>query len=290
MKPQESELQRGRISAVLLALALVLTLPGLALAQFTYITNEDDTITITGYSGPGGDVLVPGIITGLPVSTIGSNAFLGRTDVTGVTLPETLTSLSDWAFAGCGLTRLVLPNSLTNIQDASHISIGGPFGVFSWCTSLTNVIFGKDLAYLGTGAFTFCTNRLAVFFQGNTPDNAGTNGGPIPGPWIFYNAPLVTVYYLPGTTGWEPTFSQQPTMLWNPQVQTGDGSFGVGPNGFGFNITGTPDIPIVIEANTSLASSAWVPMQSCTLTNGSIYFSDPQWANYSGRSYRIRSP
>jgi len=27
-----------------------------------------------------------------------------------------------------------------------------------------------------------------------------------------------------------------------------------------------------------------------TLTNGSFYFSDPQWANYSGRFYRIRSP
>ena len=31
-------------------------------------------------------------------------------------------------------------------------------------------------------------------------------------------------------------------------------------------------------------------MQTCTLTNGSIYFSDPDWTNHPARYYRIRSP
>ena len=31
-------------------------------------------------------------------------------------------------------------------------------------------------------------------------------------------------------------------------------------------------------------------MQTCTLTNGSIYFSDPDWTNHPTRFYRIRSP
>jgi hypothetical protein len=101
---------------------------------------------------------------------------------------------------------------------------------------------------------------------------------------------LVTVYYLPGTTGWEPTFSQRPTKLWNPQVQTSDASFGVQQGRFGFNIAGTPDIPIVIEACPDPAAGAWSPVQNCTLTNGLIYFSDPQQTNHSGCLYRIRSP
>jgi hypothetical protein len=33
-----------------------------------------------------------------------------------------------------------------------------------------------------------------------------------------------------------------------------------------------------------------MPLQTCKLTNGSIYFSDPQWTNYPARLYRIRSP
>jgi len=233
---------------------------------------------------------VPNYVVPNGVTNIGPRAFYFHDNLTGITLPETLTSLGDWAFAGCGLTRLALPNSLTNIQDASYISIGGPFGVFNWCTSLTNVIFGKDLAYLGTGAFTFCTSLTAVFFQGNAPATVGTNGGPIPGPWIFLNAPLVTVYYLPGTTGWEPTFSQRPTKLWNPEVQTSGASFGVQQGRFGFNITGTPDIPIVIEACPDLAAGSWSPVQNCTLTNGLLYFSDPQQTNHPSCLYRIRSP
>jgi hypothetical protein len=61
-------------------------------------------------------------------------------------------------------------------------------------------------------------------------------------------------------------------------------------NGFGFNLTGTTNIPIVVEACTNLANSAWSPLQTCTLTNGSLYFSDPQWTNYPARFYRFRSP
>jgi hypothetical protein len=41
---------------------------------------------------------------------------------------------------------------------------------------------------------------------------------------------------------------------------------------------------------TTLSARPWVPLQSASLTNGSFYFSDPQWANYPGRYYRIGSP
>jgi hypothetical protein len=101
-----------------------------------------------------------------------------------------------------------------------------------------------------------------------------------------------TVYYLPGTTGWEPSISGpgRPTKLWNPLAQTSDGSFGVRQNRFGFNITGTADIPLIVEASTNVTVRSWVPLQSCTLTNGLLYFSDPQWTNYASRVYHIRSP
>jgi hypothetical protein len=85
-------------------------------------------------------------------------------------------------------------------------------------------------------------------------------------------------------------FCDVPAVLWNPQVQTSNSSFGVQPTGFGFNITGTTNIPIVLEACTNLANPAWISVQSCTLTNGSLYFSDPDWTNYPGRYYRLRSP
>ena len=107
---------------------------------------------------------------------------------------------------------------------------------------------------------------------------------------MFLGDSNVIVYYLPGTTGWGPTFGGRPAVLWNPLVQTGEASFGVRTNRFGFTITGTPNIPIVVEAATNLANANWVPLRSLNLTNGAFYFSDPNWTNYPGRFYRLRAP
>jgi hypothetical protein len=67
-------------------------------------------------------------------------------------------------------------------------------------------------------------------------------------------------------------------------------SLSVLSNQFGFTITGTTNIPIVVEASANLATASWTALQTCTLTNGSVYFSDPEWTNYPARFYRIRSP
>jgi hypothetical protein len=79
-------------------------------------------------------------------------------------------------------------------------------------------------------------------------------------------------------------------VLWNPQVQTSDASFGVRTNQFGFTITGTSGLVVVVEACTSLANPIWSPAGTNTLTGGSSYFSDPQWTNYPSRFYRLRWP
>jgi hypothetical protein len=79
-------------------------------------------------------------------------------------------------------------------------------------------------------------------------------------------------------------------VLWNPQAQTSDASFGVRTNQFGFNITGSSGLVIVVEASTDLSQSVWQPVQTNTLSGGSAYFSDPQWTNHPVRYYRLRSP
>jgi hypothetical protein len=86
------------------------------------------------------------------------------------------------------------------------------------------------------------------------------------------------------------TFAGLPAVLWNPQVQTSGASFGVRTNQFGFNITGTSNLVIVVEACTNLANPNWAPVGTNTLTGGWSYFSDPQWTNHTHRFYRLRSP
>jgi hypothetical protein len=320
----------GRSVRTYCAVVSALLLVGILRAQDFSYTNTNGTITITGYKGAGGNVVIPGTIDGLPVTSIGDSALsfinnlsdqsnlTGLSNMTSVTIADSVTNLGDAAFAGSpnlaaitigkgitrikggaetsswgtfqwcsSLTRVTIPDNVTNIGDGVGTR-GGPFGAFSGCESLTNVIFGKGLAYLGNGTFTYCNNLLSVYFRGDAPP-FGASGYPVPTS-PFFNATNAIVYYLPGTTGWGPSYAGRPAVLWNPQAQTTDGNFGVRQNQFGFNITGTPDIPLVIEASADLAAASWLSLQTCTLTNGLMYFSDPQWTNYPSRFYRMRSP
>jgi hypothetical protein len=107
---------------------------------------------------------------------------------------------------------------------------------------------------------------------------------------MFVQDNSATVYFLPGTIGWSSTFDNRPTVLWNPLIQTSGGSFGLRSNQFGFDITGTSNLTVVVEACANLASPVWTPLQTVTLTNGSFYFSDPQWTNYPARFYGLGLP
>ena len=216
--------------------------------DFLYLDNNG-MITITGYTGSGGDVILPDTINGLPVTSIGASAFSECTSLTSVTIP----------------------NSITNIG----------FGAFGNCTSLTSVTIPNSVTSIGDAAFCFCTSLAGIYFQGNDP-GIGSD--------VFDGDNDVTLYYLPGMTGWNTTFDV-PTALWNPQAQTGDGGFGVQNNCFGFNITGTSGIEVVVEAcNLPITDSAWFPVGTNALIGGSSYFSDPDWMNQPGRFYRLRSP
>src|SRR6516162_7169874 len=91
---------------------LLVMFPIAAPAQFNYITNEGGTITITGYTGPGGAVTIPGTIDGLPVTEIDS-AFIGSAALTSVIIPDTVTWIGGYAFAWCGnLVKVTLSTNL----------------------------------------------------------------------------------------------------------------------------------------------------------------------------------
>ena len=170
--------------------------------------------------------------------------------LSGVTIPNSVTQIGDMAFYDCIFFSVTIPGSVTSLGTNSFYNPSVPFIVM-------------------------------VFFGGNAPAIAP--------PSIFSSK--TGLYYLPGTTGWGTPFGgSSHVILWNPQAQTADGHFGVQAGQFGFNITGTANIPIVVEACTNIANPIWQSLQTCTVTNGSFFFSDPEWMNYPGRFYRLRSP
>jgi len=172
---------------------------------------------------------------------------------------------------------------LTNVTIQKGVmSIGA--GAFEGCESLFNVTIPDSVTYIAPDAFGFCTNLTEVYFQGNAPSIVDSS--------VFDRTDNATVYYLPGTTGWGSTFGGRPTALWslpNPLVLASGTGLGVQTNGFGFTISWAANIDVVVEASTDLANPSWIPLKTNILTGGSSYFSDPQWTNFPGRFYRLRS-
>jgi hypothetical protein len=196
-------------------------------------------------------------------------------------MPNTVTNVGDYAFYYCeNLTGISLSDKLTAIGSYA----------FNNCQSLTTITIPSGVNFIGDQAFGW-SSLSKIYLLGNAP----VIGSDLFLGDIYLANNNAYVYYLPGTTGWGATFGYLPLVLWNPQVQTGDGSFGVQANQFGFNITGNYNLVVVVEATSDLANPVWSPVSTNTLntsvgTNGSVYFCDPQWTNYPGRFYRLRSP
>ena len=97
--------------------------------DFTYISSGSD-ITITGYTGAGGSVVIPSTIASLPVTSIGNNAFEGKITLTSISIPDSVTSIGNLVFQGC--------SSLTSITIGSGVTTIG-YGAFQGCRSLTAI-------------------------------------------------------------------------------------------------------------------------------------------------------
>ena len=147
----------GSSSKSLLSLLLLLTLPVVVQAQFTY-TTTNGTITITGYTGSGGAVTIPDKINGLPVTSITVEAFVSCTNMTSVTIGDTITSIGASAFASC--------NSLSWVTVGTNVTSIGDWAFFN-CSRLWGVYFQGNAPEVGPNAF-YGANHAFVYFLPET--------------------------------------------------------------------------------------------------------------------------
>jgi hypothetical protein len=122
------------------------------LLPYNYAINNG-AMNITGYTGSGGAVTIPGMIGGLPIMSIGNEAFYQSTNLTSVTIPNNVTNLGHGAFAFCGnLTTVTLPDHL--------VSVG--IGAFWNCTNLASVTMGTNAASMGISEFDSCASLTSL--------------------------------------------------------------------------------------------------------------------------------
>ena len=92
------------------------------------------------------------------VTSIGDYAFEGCGGLTSITIPDSITSIGYWAFHGCGgLTSITIPNSVTSIG----------YGAFWGCSGLTSITIPNSVTSIGIRAFDDCSGLKDVYYTGS---------------------------------------------------------------------------------------------------------------------------
>ena len=119
--------------------------------EFT-LDNTAAIVTNYKYNGAAADVTIPSRYQGKPVTTIGHAAFFNSA-VTSVTIPDSVTSISDDAFVNCPqLTNISIPNSVTFIG----------FSAFSSCTRLKSITLPSSLSFISGSLFSGCSQLTTI--------------------------------------------------------------------------------------------------------------------------------
>ena len=97
------------------------------------------------------------------------NLYLNGELVTTLVIPNSITSIGSYAFAGCsGLTSVTIPNSISSIGSNS----------FSGCSGLSSVEIPNSVTSIGSSAFKDCSSLVNLIFNAENCSTCGSYDSP----------------------------------------------------------------------------------------------------------------
>ncbi|MDA7656556.1 leucine-rich repeat domain-containing protein [Akkermansiaceae bacterium] len=148
---------------------------------------KGDAVTITGCAkDASGELIIPAIIEGKTVTSIGFSAFFGCTSLTSITIPDSVTSIGENAFDNTRISYDYTDNRLnylfsrsgqiaylidgsnasgsviipTSVNSAQIKLIAD--GAFASCESLTSIIIPNSINSIGRATFSDCTSLTSI--------------------------------------------------------------------------------------------------------------------------------
>jgi len=187
--------------------------------EFGYTTNSTSA-TITNYTGAGGDVVIPDMLGGKPVTKISTKLFYYRKGLVSVTLPASMMDIGQWNFACCfGLISInmdtnnpaysseggILFNKTKTTLVQCPAELAGAYSVPAGVTNLgysafagcdvTGVTLSASVSGIGIYAFITCTNLITLATDTNNPSYSSDGGV------LFNKTKTVLVNYPTGRDG-----------------------------------------------------------------------------------------
>ena len=150
--------------AVVMLLSMCMLVPTATAAETAdglVYEEVNEEITITGYTGAGGEVVIPAEIDGKPVTQIAAQAFRvskvpAALHITKITIPDSVTTMGKGVFFGC--------SNLQEVVFPENVSIPSTASMFRDCTALQSITVPKNVTALNMYMFQNCESLETISF------------------------------------------------------------------------------------------------------------------------------